>query len=187
MVVVAYLDALYTPDPTKQTQYRGVYRKGNQFVAMYKLAGRLRPLKAYPTEREAAERVAAEFQYWYGPSWHRRNLNERRANPWRAVRWHAPDEPEWVGDRGTVRGGTAARHAPPGWPEVGWAVEVWEWGSPVILGDHLHPTRPALDWPHRRRPWVWETEPQALDAFRQWRRRDLPQRWGLFACCSLWR
>jgi hypothetical protein len=75
----------------------------------------------------------------------------------------------------------------PGEPAAGWAVVVWEWGHPVVLGDHLHPTRPALDWPHRRRPWVWKTEDEAVAAYKAWKRTGPWLRYGLFGGLSSWR
>jgi hypothetical protein len=75
----------------------------------------------------------------------------------------------------------------PGEPAAGWAVVVWEWGHPVVLGDHLHPTRPALDWPHRRRPWVWPTEDEAVAAYKAWRKDGPRMRWSLFSSLAMWR
>lgn len=217
--MVASVSALFTPDPTKATQYRGVYARRDRphigFAAKFKMGSRLRHLGYFPTERDAAVRVAQEFAYWYGPLWGRRfgaGLDERRSNPWQGVRWAAPKPPAAgaapkpdtvIADDGyvlpaprprpplprpaAVEGGCPAADAPPGWPVAGWAVTVWEWGQPVVLGDHLHPTDPARDWPHRRRPWVWPTESAAGAAYRAWRREGPRRRWGLLHALSLWR
>lgn len=204
------LRSLFAPDPTKATQYRGVYPRKDRpalIAAKFKLGQRLLHLGYFPTDRAAAERVAAEYAYWYGPNWTRRfvNLDERRRNPWEVTPWAGE-----VAARAKPRpvAGDDGYHFPPPRPRparnrygavpvegggptdgtpTGYAVTVWEWGRPAVLGDHLHPTRPALDWPHRRRPWVWATPAAALAGFRQWRQAELPRRWGLFAPLACWR
>lgn len=208
--MVACLSALFTPDPTKHTQYRGVYpRKDrpNLYAAKFKLGQRLLHLGYFPNPREAAERVAAEYAAWYGPLWWKRfaSLDERRRNPWEVVPWageparpkprpkpvigddgyHWPPRPRPTRERYgavPVEGGGPTAGTP-----TGYAVTVWEWGRPAVLGDHLHPSRPALDWPHRRRPWVWPTPAAALAGFRRWRAREMARRWGLWSAMSLWR
>jgi hypothetical protein len=193
--VVACLDALFTPDPTKETQYRNVYRRGHMFAARFKFRGKLIFLGYFPTERQAAEAVARAYAELYGPTWFLRfrggAANDRKRRPWQPVRWfvhqaEAPPLPPRAG--GVVDGGAAEEHATgSGWVFAGWAVEVWEWGQQKVLGEHLHPRRPVLDWPHRRRPWVWPTDSAAGDGHRRWRQTAAVNRWGLLAPYALFR
>ena len=232
--MVAALSALLTPDPTKHTSYRNVYpkRNGAAFEAKFKRGGVLASLGVRPTPAAAAELVAAEYAYWYGPGWWRHlRPDDRRRHPWRAVRWAAPAvtdpaEPEprtvsrpppeprpdahprlfpagrprqvfptehVVAPRVPVRlpgcrlasGGCEWRAGCP-WRPVGYALEVCEWGRPVVVGDH-NAGLPSDDWPCRRVVWVWATAAEADAAFVGWRRVILPRRWNLFAPISVWR
>lgn len=212
--MVASLDALFRPNPTASSQFRGVsYERDKKlFRAMFKFGGRLRRLGYFATETDAARRVAEECEYWYGPLWWKRfapGMDARKRDPWEVIPWAGevaakprPRPAPIIGDDGYLLparplpkpprpreryGAVPVEGGGPTDDPTGYAVTVWEWGRPAVLGDHLHPSRPALDWPHRRRPWVWATAGAALAGFRQWRGRELAKRWGLFAPLGLWR
>jgi hypothetical protein len=141
-------------------------------VACWKAAGRLQPLPGgpYATAREAAARVAEKYREEYGENWPAA-VRARRSNPWAVEVWHR-----------VVKRGGKVRRVP-----AGWVVAVWEWGRCVYLGDHLHPTRPRLDWAVARRPWVFASKAEAVAGLRRWRAVGLTGRWGLLAPYALYR
>ena len=172
--VVARVDVLFKPDPTAQTQFRGVYRRGKLFAARFKINGHTRFLGYFLTERQAAERVAREYESVYGPGWEAwlRGGTDRRRRPWWAVRpWHQIVKRP---------GKKPIRRV------VGYVVSVWEWGRETQLGDHLHPFDRRLD-SVRRRPRVFPTWAAAQAAAIEWARTDYPRRWGLLTPYALWR
>lgn len=174
--MVASVQALFTPDPTKQTQFRGVYPHNSGYRARFKINGRLESLGTAPTERAAAELVAARLTEVYGPGWPLlyRGGDARRARPWRV--WRAVTIRKVRRD-GRVR---VVRR------QVGWSASVWEGGRETVLGDHLHPADRRRDR-GTRRPWVFATHAEAAEAVARWRREAVPRRWALLAPWAVWR
>jgi hypothetical protein len=85
------LDALFVPDPTKATPYRGVSPHHNGFRGRIKLAGLTHRTPVAPTPEGAAKFIADELDKIYGPGWHwRMHADTRKRRPWRPVRWCAP-------------------------------------------------------------------------------------------------
>lgn len=171
------IGALFKPDPTAQTQYRGVYRRPDRpglYAARFKEHGRFRLLGYFPSETDAARRVAEEYAAVFGPGWESlfRGGGDGRRRRWWAVRpWH--EVRKRPGRRAIRR-------------RVGYVVSVWEWGRETQLGDHLHPTDRRRD-SARRRPWVFKTWSEAWAATTEWGRTAGAARWGLLAGIALWR
>lgn len=156
----SHLDPLRLPAGATSSGFRNVYRRSHgRWEAAVKWGRRFYSLGVARSPAEAAELVAAWYAKRYGPLWSL-VVRSRRAPP-REVR------------RDPTTGG--------------WLVYVWEWGRCVTLGDHLHPTRPARDWPNRRKPWVFPTKAAAAAALDRWEGVTLRNRWGFFAAVAMGR